>query len=414
MSRTRLIAATAAVLLVAALPARAWAGWKEGKAAFDAGRYEEALAEFRAGAEADPDSAPWQFMLGSSLLRLGRAGEAVPMLERAVALDAGSVQYAMGLAQAQVAAGDPAAAVATLGGRDPAAVDQRLAGPFGDLLASAALRATDTAAARRPLERWVAAHPGSASPWLALGVSRAAAGAAEPAFEAYARAFELAPGDTAAGRKAVATGFKLAQASADEAGRRRWYGKAAPIAERLADAEPSADTDLLAGEAWLGAGRFETARGRFEAAAEAAPDDPLPRFYLARCALATQDGAAALPHLDRATRLAGAAGGDPGLRREIQGLEGYAYALLGEYLKAEQSYRAAGQSDRAAEMAAARQAARQNSEFEAERQRCLERIGDLEAGRAELEELGAAAEVRLVDRRLADTRQECAPYLGTS
>jgi hypothetical protein len=50
--RTRLIAATAAVLLVAAVPARSWAGWKEGKAAFDAGLYEEALAEFRAGAEA--------------------------------------------------------------------------------------------------------------------------------------------------------------------------------------------------------------------------------------------------------------------------------------------------------------------------------------------------------------------------
>jgi hypothetical protein len=87
---------------------------------------------------------------------------------------------------------------------------------------------------------------------------------------------------------------------------------------------------------------------------------------------------------------------------------------LGEYLRAEQAYRAAGQADRASEMAAARRAAQQNSEFEAERQRCLERIARLVEGRAELEELGAAAEVRLVDRRLEESRQECTPYLEGS
>jgi tetratricopeptide (TPR) repeat protein len=78
---------------------------------FDAGDHERALALFERALEArerDPENRPpiaWaQYAIGEALLALGRAGEAVPRLEQAAALQPGDAEIAEALTRARAAA----------------------------------------------------------------------------------------------------------------------------------------------------------------------------------------------------------------------------------------------------------------------------------------------------------------------
>ncbi len=391
--------------LLAARPAAA--GWAEGKQAYDAGRFEEAVAEFRAGAERNPEVAQWHFWLGAALFRLDRAGEAAPSLARAVELDGDRPEYRLLLAQARLASGSPADALAALGSIQIAGLDANARSGYAQLLAVAAGRADDPARTRRQLELAVGELTDSAPLWFALGKARKAAGDQLPAFEAFARSYELAPSDLDAGRTAVQTGFAAAQAEEGDA-RAGWYARAGEVAGRLAEATGERGDRITAGEAWLSAKDFGRARGWFEKAGEAAPGDPQVEYYLGRCDLGEDETRKALGHLDKALAKAG----DPELRRSIQSQRGYALHLLADYDGAAAAYRAAGdeESARTAEKAAA--AADENRRFAQLQSECRERIQKLEEGRDDLERLGAKHEVEVVERRLADVRQECAPYLG--
>jgi len=72
-----------------------------GQLAFDAGRFEEALAEFRAAVARNPEDALAANHVGQTLMRLGRAEEAVAPLAQAVALAPSRWDFHFNLARAQ-------------------------------------------------------------------------------------------------------------------------------------------------------------------------------------------------------------------------------------------------------------------------------------------------------------------------
>lgn len=89
MIRALLLGFVLSVAAAAAAPAPAApaAPADTARAAYDAGRYDEAAAAFEALAAADPRDAARQYNLGGALFKAGRLGRAIAAYERAFALD---------------------------------------------------------------------------------------------------------------------------------------------------------------------------------------------------------------------------------------------------------------------------------------------------------------------------------------
>ncbi len=403
---TPVVALTVSLTTVLLAASPATAAWDDGVAAFHAGRFAAAAAEFRAVVDASPEAPEGHYMLGLSLLRQKQPSSALEPLGRAVELRPGEAAYRLALAQAQLVAGASDDAVATLAAQDPAAVAAELRPTYGQLLARAATAGEPSEAAAAALERATAADPGSKPLWLARAhVARRLDRPAE-AFAALAAAFELDSEDHELGRRAVRTAFAVAQ-DLDGDERRGRYLEGAKIAERLAAASPVPEHLLLAGEARLGAGDCAAARRWFEEAAAVDAADPLPHYYAGRCDLALGEPAAALGRFDAA--LWRAPGDELGGR--IQAARGSALRHLERFGEAAAAYRRAGDEARAAEMDRLAEIHRDNQKWAAEKRRCEEKRRAIERELEEQDFLeGTEAWRRLLrdaERRLAD----CVPYL---
>lgn len=404
--RTLSLAAAGLAAAYALAPGPLLAGWEEGKEAFAAGRWAEAAKEFRGVVDQHPDYAQGHFMLGSALVRLGRPADAVASLSRAAELEASEPRYALSLAQAQLAGGDPQAALATLGRRRPSALPEDLRQPYTALLAGAAVRSADPAAAATALEAALAEVPDAEKLWQALARVREDQGRIPEAFAAYARAFELEPADPDPGRQAVALAFAAAKAREGEE-RREWYRKAAGVAQDLARTGDGAEHRLEAGEAWLGAGDYDAAREWFAKAHEAAPGEPLPLYYLGRCSLALGEPGKALAHLEAAR----AAGPEGSLAAEVHSGLGLAHRTLEQFPEAARAYRAAGDPEKAAEMDRLAAAAANNAAYDQKVRECRAEKARLDTLREETRGSLGPADQEAFDRQLQAALAECAPYL---
>lgn len=407
MNALRDVFAPLALVLIAAAPAAG--GWEEAMAAYGQHRWAEAAAGFSAGAERAPDDPRWHYMLGLSLLAAERPGDAVASLGRALALAPGT-GHALPLAQAQLRAGDPGAALATLDRHRPAPdAEEETVAKWAGLVANAAGTVEEPAAAVPLLAAAIERRPAARDLRLALGRAHGRAGDHASAFEAYAAAFEIG-GDPGAGKPdagagALAIRAAFAAAGADEDGRQDWYRRAAEIAARLpADGAPAA-TLLLAGDALLLGEQPAAAEPRLQAAAAAEPGNPEPRYQLARSRLALDDPEGALDHLREAL----ARGPDPELEHLIFATQGRALADLERFEAAADAYRRAGDEVRAAQMDEAVAAAAHNAEVDRAREHCRQewdRIARLRERNRDVEGTSAWAEI---DRQAARLEVECGP-----
>ena len=113
-SRSVLALATACALLGASTSS---AGWEEGVAAFQAGNYAQAIAEFQQFVEERTEEEALQKgyqMLAQSLLRGGKAKESVAAFQKHLELKPGDVGSQVALGQAYYKSGQPRDCVATL------------------------------------------------------------------------------------------------------------------------------------------------------------------------------------------------------------------------------------------------------------------------------------------------------------
>lgn len=413
LTKLRLLAvavtALAALLLVpvtaSALPAAD--GWEEAKAAFQANDFERAVAGFRAGAEAQPDQPSWHYMLGLSLSKAGRPDEAVPALQRAVALTAESggdaASYALPLAQAQRRAGDLGGALETLDRHRPDTSASRLHEGWVAQLAATAARMSDPQPAIPLLAAAAEAAPGRSDLRLALGRAYDATGDLEAAFRHYAAATE----DPQALRAALETAFAAADAvpDGDTAARAEWYRRAADAAAGTPPADLPVAVLLAAGDALLLADRPAEAESRFRTALEQEPGSALASYQLARCRLARDDAAGALDLLVGV--LAGGPEGD--LARRAFAAQAQALAELERWKEAAAAYRRAGDEGRATEMEAVVEAIRHNEEVDAAAAECRRRWAQLARLRAENRDVKGTEVWDEIERRAEQLEAECGP-----
>lgn len=392
MRQSALAAAVALAALALCAPPAA-ADWKAGLEHFEAGRYAEAVREFEEVAGKRPKYPDAHYMLGAALLELQRAEEAAAAFQRALELEEGEPRYRLSLAKAQLVAGRPDDCLASLGLLEPASLPEDLKPAYGQLLAIAADRSTRLPEALPTLERGAAALPDQRPLWIGVGKAHEATGDVESAIVAYHRAIILEPSDEAVPSHAVALAWKAAKEAPSEEGKQKWNRTAVELAEGLAGAVKTLNSQLLAGEARSAAGEWEAARRWFDEAAKLAPDDPVPRFYRARCAAALGNDAQALTLLEETL----ARKPQPDLAKRTHDLKGLVHHRLGQWAEAAAAYRQAGAPEKAEPLEAV---AKRIADCEAH---VAEVKSILEQGRATLN----ARDREALEKRVRDATAEC-------
>ncbi len=389
-------------------PSIALAGWDEGVSAFKSGDYRQASELFSQYIQSNPTAPQAHYMLGRSLLQEDRRVESLGPLEEALKLAPKESSYRLAFAQAQLKAHRADAALETLAEQDLATLPANQRQAFDNLLARSATESKDIQAAHKALSITLTEHGDQASLWLAMANIERRREATAAAFTALGRAFEI-DAQAEVGVQAVHTAFSLARESADEA-RQGWYSKAGEVAEQLAAAQPSGDHFLLAGEARLGAKDFAAAAAWFDRAAATRDQDPLPHYYLARCALAESKGGEALTHLDAAARRS--PGGD--LAEQILLARGAALRQTEAFEQAAAVYRQAGRAGKVAEMESLAETKRKNAEWDTEKQRCRQKRDEIRRLMEDSEDLRGSAAWQDLEQANDHMLAECSSYFDAA
>jgi tetratricopeptide (TPR) repeat protein len=402
MNRIPAFAATCLSILIAVSPA--FASWEQGVSAFQAGRYQDAVSEFQLLVNANPVAPQGHYMLGLSLLQMREASAALGPLAKAVELEPANANYRLILAKSQLETGKADAALTTLAAQDPAAVPAAQKGDFAKLLAQSATQSGRSEQAATALQRAVAADAGSKPLWLASAQVAGQLQRPRQELDALAAAYALDTSDGELGRSAVKTAFAAARAS-EGSERKTWYERSSKVAVQLAGAAPTAQHQLLAGEAFLGVQDYAKARSWFEKAAASDPADPWPRFYLARCA--SEEPEEALQHLAAALERSP----DAELTPQIHNARGAALRRLERFEDAKQAYGLARNTAQVAEMERLLEIKAGNDKWADEKRRCEEKQRLVQAQLEDNELLEGTAGWRQLQQDADAALADCRPYL---
>ena len=399
-------------LLLFAAAAPGFAAWDEGVSAFRSGRFDEAATAFRSVADASPNAPQGHYMLGLSLMRLGRSTAACEPLSKAVELQPESADYRMALAQGQLKVGSPGKALITLVAIDLATVDEAKRSALASLLAKAATHGKSDAKASVALSKALEVAPSSKPLWLARARVEERLGRSAEAFAALVAAYELDRKDTAVGQRAVRAAFALAE-SRNGDHRRQWYTKGATVAVALADTEPTPQNLRYAGLARMNLQDYDGALSWFGRAVDMDGEDATLYLHQARCLLAMEEVGAerartALKHLDAALALAP----DDGLSGRIWTAQGSAFRHLERFADAIEAYDRAGNEVKVAEMEDLFERQKGNKIWDDEVRRCQKKQRAVHAVLAESDDLKGTAGWRKIEKDAADALAECQPYLS--
>ncbi len=388
---------TTALLVLLVSSTSLLAGWDEGVAAFNAGRYQEAVTEFRDVVERSPDAAAGHYMLGMTLLRQKQVPASLESLGRAVDLAPDDARYRLALGQAQLQGKVPEDALATLAALDPESVDESAREVYGQLLAGAASRSRQHGAAHAALAKALAVDGGSSPLGLALAnVLRDL----DRIQEALAVLLAVSEFD-----RAFKGAMVMAQEEEGEAA--IWHARAFEIARQWAEAEAESRAHLMAGEAQIALGDYAAARTWFAGAAAADKSDPEPHFKQADCALALGLAEETLTHVRTALTL----GPDEELRRKLFEKRAAAYRHLKKFGKAAESFRRAGNVEKASEMDGF---ARDQENNAKELAKCKQRVADIEKLKREHEDLEGTDAWAQLEQDHTAVLESCAEYLQES
>lgn len=357
------------VTVVALSATVAFADWKAGVAAFQKRDYKTALKEFQTAVANTPAYAGAHYMVGLTQQRLGDNNAAMASFKEANRLDPANAQYAMAYASVLLDKSRPQDASLVLDGVKTDALKGAQKAAVLTAKAQAAYAIGNDRSAVELAKQATQADASFADAWASLGMAYANSGRQEEAFDAYRRAWEAKPSQTAYGRSAVAAGITAAQL-AGQARRHSLYNAVVPVAAKLADAQTGADTSLLAAEALLGAGNFDRAASYLQ---RTGLDNALISYYRGQIAIGKQQPSQA----EKELRTALTKQPDANLRRQIYTSLGYVLDLQHKYLQAAQAYQEAGNASKAAEMKEKQKKLENNEKAEAEAQR-IKKLKELE------------------------------------
>lgn len=388
----RVVTTLLAVLTLSAGVAAA--DWNAAVSAYRAHEWKIAAQELGAVVAKNPTYAPAYYLLGLTRLKLEDAQAAVTAFRRAAELEPGNTEFSVGLVMGLVAAGRPDAAldVASTVSTDELPAEQQRTLALQS--AQAGLDLHDPLRGLPTVRKALLTSPDSPSLHRALGNLLEAAGDLEGAFASYGRAVRLDPaGEAGAGRRALYVARLLARRAGDDAARSRWRGDGLALARELAGDDAGPDTLRLAGLVALEAGESTMAARCLQAAVEARPEDEGLAYDLGRAltAAGAEDRAYAVfaAILERQP--------DPELARRAHRQLARIAAHRGNLDTAAEQFRAAGDGDRADELAAT---ARGLAEAQARSDHLHSKLRELESARKELQKLGDGDGVAAMDRQI--------------
>lgn len=366
-----------AVVVALAGAGLAEAGWEEGVAAFQANNFQVAATEFAAVVEENPDFDGGQYMLGATLLKLGRSQEALQHLRKAYELKPAERTYQFALAKGYLDAKRYGDAAQMLQKIDPSALPRQQQDEYHSMLAIALEQSGDATAALGALRNLTQAEPNNADAWYRYGTAAFNAGDTAAGVSALEKAVSLDGQDV---RKKHALAQALLRQARETQGDRKQavYDKAVRVAGQLAAADGSYDNLLLLGELQLGAGNYSESVTSLKRAAAANSAAWHPHYYLAQAQTLLGDyagvEASAQAALQRSTT--------DRERQLVWKQIGFAREKQRDYDGAKEAYLKGGDAQSAARVEQNRQIASENQEIDAENRR----IQEMEAERRRLEE----------------------------
>jgi tetratricopeptide (TPR) repeat protein len=377
VSRATIAGAAALLLLIAALPAHA--EWNKGLEAYKKKDWANAVKEFEEVTKTNPDYAGAYYMLGVSQRALGQLSPAIASLRKSVELDGSQASYKIALGQALLQADQYQNAYELLKPLSMSSMEASHRSSYALLFAQAATKTNRPGEAIGVLTTQARADSRNYRLQQALGSAYTANGDEAKAFEAYKKAFDLNPKDATSARNAVKAAISVARRSSSSSSKSNYYNQAGQVADRLANASPTFEHQLLAGEAWLGAKQYQKAQGWFDKA-RAQSSNAIVYYYLAQCKTQVNQLNPALADLQQALKI-GASGK---LRTQIYNQGAFIYDKKKDYNNAISWYQEAGNQSMVRQMEDKKGKAAQNVTAERE---CAEFKKTIAALRLQVDEL---------------------------
>jgi tetratricopeptide (TPR) repeat protein len=378
VSRATIAGAAALLLLAAALPAHA--EWNKGLEAYKKKDWANAVKEFEEVTKTNPDYAGAYYMLGVSQRALGQLSPAIASLRKSVELDGSQASYKIALGQALLQADQYQNAYELLKPLSMSSMEASHRSSYALLFAQAATKTNRPGEAIGVLTTQARADSRNYRLQQALGSAYTASGDEAKAFEAYKSAYDLNPKDATSARNAVKAAISVARRSSSNSTKSNYYNEAGQISDRLANASPTFEHQLLAGEAWLGAKQYQKAQGWFDKARVQQSSNVLVYYYLAQCKTQMNQLNPALADLQQALKI-GASGK---LRNQIYNQGAFIYDKKKDYNNAITWYQEAGNQSMVRQMEDKKSKAAQNQAADKE---CADFKKTIAALRLQVDEL---------------------------
>lgn len=339
------------IVLVLAGASSAVAGYEEGVAAFQAGKFQDAVREFEAAVAQRPEWPGGHLMLGRALLKVDKPQQAVAALRKAYDLDPNSPQTKMVLGQAYLEAKRYTDASGILKTIDASKLDANQRAVLHQLNAAAMSGSGQSDGALDAIRRAAAANPSDGSLQYQLGALALSAQDVGTAVTALEKATRLKAGDPEI-LKAYTKALLLQGRTAQGPEKVASYRRAVDVAQQLVTKANTYENVLTLGEAQLGAKAYREAVATFEKAKALKPGDWLVAFYIAQAQTSLEQFGPAEQTLTAA--LSGASGD---AQRRLNQQLAFVYRKLKKYDQAIATYKKAGDERSAREVA--EQAARE-------------------------------------------------------
>jgi len=379
--RIRIILAVAVML---ASGVESFAGWEEGVFAFQTEDYVTAEAEFRVLVQQDPNGYRGHYMLGLTLQQVGRSEEARQHLRKAYGLNPSDLKVKTALARSYYDAGQYDKIGALLGSIEAALLPPQSQSAVLQLRGMTREKTGDTEGALQDFLQLAAIEPDNAAVQYFYGAKAVAAGHLDAGIPALERAMELDPQDSAKARMYALALIKRGRVVGDDAAMRQDYLRAAAVAAKMAEADPTHANLMLRSSAELGAGEYAKAVETSKAAIAANPGDWLAHYYLGQAYSGSQQYAAAEQPLRASLERAG-----PEDQRLVWRQLGWIYEKQSKPAEAAEAYRHAEAQSGTVATPDKVKADPADSEIEARKHRLMETKREAEQIEQELKKLEA-------------------------
>ncbi len=387
MTNSRSVFALATALLVLGASS-ASAGWDEGVAAFKAGNYAQAIAEFQQFVEERTDEEALVVgyqMLAQSLLRGGKAKEAIAAFQKHLELKPGDTGSQIGLGQAYYQAGMPRECVAALNRLNVGSLPEPYQIQVYQMRSASQATLGNTRGAAADFGR-VADLKGDAKSRFEYGRLLQSDAQLDGAIRAYERATSM-DGSQAEWKKTLVNALKIKGRTTQGSAKAGIYAKAEDVARSLVASSPSYDNLLLLGEVQLGGKSYEPAASTFRQAISKKANDWHPHFYLGQSFGSLERYSDAEGPLNTALPLAP----DATARKQIQDYLGFVLSKQNKYDLAIAAYEEAGNSAGVGRVRENKRIAQENEEADEFNKNIEELERQREELRKQLEELPGAA-----------------------